>query len=442
MMRQIIFVITLLLLTATAWAQQENLVDGIAAVVDNEIILQSEIEQYLQFNVGSRANLDAIPPAQRDSLRKIILEELIKQKILLAKARADTMVVDTKQVDAELDSRMKTLVQNAGGQDKLEAYYGMPLAKIKRQFRPIVEENMLIDMVRAKKMEAVKVGPGEIDRFWKAYKDSIPSLKDAVCIAHILLQDTLSESSKQAAIHKADSVRALIVAGTIKFEDYATNFSEDPGTGMKGGKLGTTARGELVPEYEAAAYNMKPGEISQPVVSVFGVHLIRLDDRLGEKVTTSHILFKIVPSENDRARTEARADSIIKQVRGGADFAELAREYSADAKTAFKGGDLGCFAPDELPDDFRGPLKGLTKGDLAAPIRTPFGVHVVMVAERMVARPITLEQDYDRIANLAQAKKRQEVFNAWIKDLAAQTYIERKGQNTEKPKSEKEEKKP
>ena len=441
-MRQTIFVITLVLLVTAAWAQQNNLVDGIAAVVDNEIILQSEIEQYLQFNFGSRASLDAIAPAQRDSLRKLILEELIKQKILLAKARADTLLVDTKQVDTELDARMKTLVQNAGGQDKLEEYYGMPLAKIKRQFRPIVEENMLIDMVRAKKMEAVKVGPGEIDRFWKTYKDSIPTLKDAVCIAHILLQDTLSESSKQAAIHKADSVRALLMAGTVKFEEYATNFSEDPGTAVKGGKLGTTARGELVPDYEAAAYVMKPGEISQPVASMFGVHLIRLDERAGEKITTSHILFKIVPSENDRARTEARADSLIKAVRGGADFAELAREYSADAKTAFKGGDLGCFAPDELPDDFRGPLTGLKKGDITVPIRTPFGVHVVMVTERVVARAITLEQDYDRIANLAQAKKRQEVFNAWMKDLAAQTYVERKGQNAEKPKSENEEKKP
>jgi peptidyl-prolyl cis-trans isomerase SurA len=214
----------------------------------------------------------------------------------------------------------------------------MPLAKLKRQFRPLVEDGLLIEKVRQEKFKDVKVGPGEVQRFWETYKDSIPPLRDGVRLAHILLSDSVSAVAVDAALHKADSLRQLIVSGQMTFEDCARRFSEDPGSADKGGLLGQTNRGELVPEYEAAAYALKPGEISQPVVSPFGIHLIRLDERLGEKITTHHILLKVAPTGSDLLRTEALADSLVEAARAGADFGELARSYSADTKTAVKGG--------------------------------------------------------------------------------------------------------
>jgi peptidyl-prolyl cis-trans isomerase SurA len=416
----------LLLTAAAAVAQQEKVIDRIVAVVDNEIILESELSQYMQFQVGSQAALDAMTPAQVESLKTYILDELINQKVLLAKARADTVKVEARLVDAELDARIKALVDQAGGQDKLEQYYGMPLAKLKRQFRPMVEDGMLIDKVRQEKLKDVKVGPAEVLRFWETYKDSIPPLRDGVRIAHILLQDSVSPVSVEATMHLADSLRQIIVSGKMTFEDCARQFSQDPGTADKGGLLGQTNRGELVPEYEAAAYALKPGEISQPVLSPFGVHIIRLDERLGEKILTHHILLKVAPTDSDLMRTEALADSIVRAARGGADFGELAMRYSADRKTAIKGGDLGWFAPDELPVDFKGPLTDVAKDSVIAPVRTRFGVHIVKVTDRMYARAITLSEDYDRIAAMALAKKKDDVYQKWVQDLAAQTYIEKK----------------
>jgi peptidyl-prolyl cis-trans isomerase SurA len=426
MRRGIVRALLLVAILALGAAAADQIIDRVVAVVDNQIILESELTQYLQFNVGSQSALDAMPASRLDSLRGLILDELINQKVLLAKARTDSVTVETRAVDHELDSRMKTLIDQAGGSERLEQYYGMPMAKLKRQFRPLVEDALLIEKVKSQKLEGVQVGPAEVQRFWETYKDSIPPLKDGIRLAHILLPDVISESSKQVAVQRADSVRALITSGQATFEECASRFSEDQGTAANGGKLGQTNRGDLVPEYEAAAYAMQPGEISAPVVSTFGVHLIKLNERLGEKISTSHILFKIRPTAEDRAVTQARADSIIAAVKGGADFAELALKYSSDSKTASKSGDLGWLAPEELPDDFKGPLANLKAGDLAPPIRSRFGVHVVRVMDRMYARPITFEEDYDRIARMALAKKRDEIFTKWVEELAAETYIERK----------------
>ncbi|MDD5089202.1 MAG: peptidylprolyl isomerase, partial [bacterium] len=307
-----------------------------------------------------------------------------------------------------------------------EEYYGMPLAKLKRQFRTMVEEGMLIEKVRQDKMKDVKATPNDVQRFWDAYQDSIPELKDAIRIAHILLADSLSQVSIDAAVAKADSVRHLILSDQVTFEDYATRSSDDPGTAAKGGALGTTNRGDLVPEYEAAAYTMEPGDISPPVVSPFGVHVIRLNERIGEKVNTSHILFKIAPTAHDMDATKTRADSIIGAARAGADFADLSQQYSTDVKTAGIGGDLGWFTPADLPDDFRDPVANLKKGELAAPVRTVFGVHVLKVTDRVFARKVTFAEDYERIKRMALAKKQDEIFKTWVAELEKETYIERK----------------
>jgi peptidyl-prolyl cis-trans isomerase SurA len=404
----------------------EEIIDRIMAIVDDEIILESEVFQYLQFNVGSQVDLESLPKSTVDSLQAQILDELIDQKLLLTKARLDTVIVSEREVDNELDNRVKSLTEQIGGEDKLEEYYGMPLPKIKRQFRPLVEEGLMIDMVKRQKLARVRVTRVEVLEFWKVYRDSIPELRDAIRIAHILLQDELSDASVKAAVARADSARQLILSGEYTFEEYATEFSEDPGSAINGGKLGTTSRGDLVPEYEAVAYELEAGEISSPVPSPFGVHVIKLISRTGEKISSSHILFKVVPAEEDMQNTLTRADSIAKEARSGADFTALALQYSVDSKTAAIGGDLGWYSPDELPAEFHEPLVGLKRKEVAEPFRTLFGVHIAKVTDRVFSRPITLDEDYDRIEKLAVARKQETEYDTWLTQLASETYIERK----------------
>jgi peptidyl-prolyl cis-trans isomerase SurA len=425
LLKRILAAVAAVCLTITAgMAVEGEAIDRIAAIVDNEIILESELYQYLQYNAGSQEALSRLSQAQADSLKKLILEDLIDQKVLLAKAREDTLQVEAKDIDRELDARLKTLVQQAGGQDRLEQYYGMPLAKLKREFRPLVEQSLLIDKLKQEKLHMVQVTPSDVQKFWETYKDSIPPLKDAMRIAHVLLPDQLSETSRQGTIQKADSVRALITSGAVTFEEYASKYSDDPASKSRGGKLGQTNRGDLVPEYESAAYALETGQISQPVVSPFGVHLIRVDERTGEKITTSHILFHILPTSADTLATWQRADSIIVAVRGGADWDKLVKKYTADTKTADKGGDLSWFAPEELPEEFKAPLADLKAGQVTEPVRTQFGLHVVRLSDRQFARPVTLADDPERIQRMTLAKKQDEVFKKWVQELRKKTYVE------------------
>jgi peptidyl-prolyl cis-trans isomerase SurA len=417
--------ITLLLSLALGYG--EEVIDRVVAVVDDEIILESEVLQYLQYSLGASGKLENLSDAQMDSLGKTVLDDLIAQKLLLTRARRDSVMITQKEIDRELDTRVANLVEQVGGQEKLEAYYGMPLPKIKRQFRPLVEETLLIERERRKQFANIKVSRNEVVQFWEAIKDSVPPLRDAIRLAHILLQDRVSDASIDAAIARADSARQAILSGSITFEEFASRYSDDPGTAARGGKLGTTNRGNLVPEYESAAYVLEPGAISEPVVSSFGVHIIRLNERTGEKINSDHILFKVTPAAADLAQTEADAESLVVRLRNGDDFTELALNLSTDTKTASAGGDLGWFSPAELPDEFKAPVEGKQKGEFTDPFRTMFGVHIIKVTDRVFSRKITLDEDFSRIEQLALTKKQDDEFKKWIEKLTSQTYVERKG---------------
>ena len=177
------------ILACVMFANAEEVIDRVVAVVDDEIILESEVLQYMQYTMGTEANLDSLSQEQLTQLSSQVLDDLIAQKLLLTRARADSITVTQKEVDRELDGRIKNLMDQVGGQDKLESYYGMPLSKIKRQFRPLVEETLLIERMRHQHMANVKVSRSEVVEFWNAIKDSVPPLRDAIRLAHILLQE-------------------------------------------------------------------------------------------------------------------------------------------------------------------------------------------------------------------------------------------------------------
>jgi peptidyl-prolyl cis-trans isomerase SurA len=410
---------------AVSTAMAEEMIDRIAAVVDEDIILESEVMQYLQFNLGQNVKLDQLSDEQVANFKAQILEELIRQKVLLAKARADTVTIADRDIDRELDARVKGLQDQFGSEEKVVEYYGMPMARIRRELRDLVRENMMTDQLKRTYLGDVRVSRDEVNAFWDTYKDSIPPIEEGVKLSHILLRDEISEASRQAAIARADSVRRMILSGQVEFEAAARTLSDDPATAKVGGLLGTTNRGDLVPEYEEVAYRLKEGEISEPVESKFGIHLIRLNSRQGEKINTSHILFQIVPTAADEESTMARARALREDILAGrTDFAKAAADLSWDAKSATKGGSLGWFKPEELPDDFRAPARTLAVGEISEPFRTKFGVHLLRVDDRQTARKVSLEEDYDRIEQIVLNQKREQAFNKWIDKLKAEIYIE------------------
>jgi len=224
-------------------SQSQEVLDGIAVVVDDNIILKSEIDQYavslaLQLGIDPQRQ-----PERMEKLRKDTLNDLITQKVLLVKAKEDSIVVNERQVDAMLEEQIAQMVQQLGSEKKVEEYFGSPLRQIRREFRPEVEERLLVRRLREKRDFEVQISRREVEEFYRTYRDSLPEVKKAARISHILMSVQPNRDAAEQARKKAEELLARLRKG----EDFATlarNYSEDPGSAKKGGDLGTLQRGD------------------------------------------------------------------------------------------------------------------------------------------------------------------------------------------------------
>ncbi len=402
---------------------EHTLVDRVLATVNDEIILESEVLQYVQDIVLRNRSMYSTPE-QVYALRNQILNELINQKILLSVAEEDTNVkVEDREIDQTLDQRINQIVQELGSEEALEQYYGKPIRQIRREFRKQVRDNLMIEHLRSQKLQSVSVNKAEVEDYYKRNKDNLPTLPERYHLAHILVQVQPTEEATKRAKSLADSLFRVLMTGG-NFEDLAMQYSDDRSTGAKGGLLGTTQRGDLVPEYESVAFGLNEGEISEPIRSRFGFHIIRLNWRRGEKINTSHILISLRPTDADAKRAEEKAKEIYQKLQNGGDFAALAKEYSDDKDNASQGGDLGWFDLNNLQSDFRGVATKLDTGQFSQPFRTQLGIHILKLLAKEPERPVDLKRDWDRISQLALVEKQEKVYNRWVDELKKNVYID------------------
>jgi peptidyl-prolyl cis-trans isomerase SurA len=362
----------------------QNVLDGIAAIVDDDIILQSEVTQgafqlAMQYGIDLNKTPDELP-----RLRKMTLDNLVNVKVLLIQADKDTVEANDKQVDAALEQQMQYVSQQLGGDDKIEEYFGLSLAKIRRTYREQIAENMRVSAVRDQKMAKIIVTRREVSQFFNTKKDSIGSIKEAVDISHILIQTQPGTDADKAAYDKIKEIRERALKGE-NFADLAKEYSEDPGSAVRGGNLGFMSRGEFVREYEEAAFNLQPGQISDIVKSQYGYHVIRLEERRGEKINTSHILITKKPTHADEVAAADKIKKVYGLLKSGKSFEDMVKEYSMDASTKEDNGHLGRFEIDQLKDtakEFTFALNGLKPGDISEPVKTKFGFHILKLNSR------------------------------------------------------------
>ena len=415
--------ICILMLLSVSFVSGQEVVDRIKAVVDEEIILESEINLYVQ-NLALQNRTDPMIYLQNDDLKDQILQELIDHMVLLAIAKEDTyIVVEDREVKHELELRLEMLVNEVSSEAKLEEIYGMPMRDIRREFEKNIRENLLVDRLRQIKLSGVKVSRSEVEEFFQEHKDQFSQLPETVELAHILLKIEPSESAEQRALALIDSIRQAAVSGE-DFKALAKIFSQDPGSAAREGLLGWTMRGEFVPEFEEVAFALKPGEISQPVKTKFGYHVIKLNERKGEKINASHILIKLEPTSDDKERVMAVADSLYNMLLGGADFAALASEYSQDEQTANDGGDLGKFALAEMMPIYAERIKELEEGEFTLPFQSGMGIQILKVLKHQKPRELTLGKDWEQISRMALNWKQEQVYREWVDKLKEKVYIE------------------
>jgi peptidyl-prolyl cis-trans isomerase SurA len=373
----------------------------------------------MQMNIDPRRQ-----PEQFNQLRHGALESLIAQKVLLIKAKEDSITVEQRQVDQVLEERLKGMTEQMGSEEKVEEYFGQPMRKVRRTLRQNIEEGLLVRTLQQRKFREIKISRREVEEFYQAMQDSLPAIKAAVHLRHILLNIAAGEEAIKTARAKIDALLERARSGE-DFAALAKANSEDPGSAAKGGELGFIQRGDFVRQFEEVAFALQPGEISEVVRTQFGFHIIQLIDRRGEKVNARHVLIRLGTTADDEKETAAFASRLREDILDSTiSFDEAAKKYSSDQTTNEKGGDLGWFESEQLQvPAFREAAKTLQPGEISQPLKTQYGFHLVRLEERRDSRPLTLEEDWQQIQEMALTVKGEKEFQIWVETLKKQMYV-------------------
>lgn len=421
--RVILFLIfTFCLLFGFSSAQQ--VLDRIVAVVGNEIILESELK--LQMSMYLNQTRVEIKSAEEQSrLEKELLDQMINSKLLLLAAQKDTTIeVTSKEVEAAVEDQLKKLkseVSPEAFEAQLKAE-GLTESELRKKYREQIKDQMITDRLISSKLSKVSVSTKEVKDFYETYKDSIPDQLEAVKLSHILLEIKPSQATLDSLKKKAEMVLELVKKGE-DFTQLASSYSDDP-SGKEGGDLGFFQRGDMIPKFEEAVFTLKPGEVSNVVETEFGYHIIKVEEKKDDRVHARHILILVRPSPKDTLKVFALADSLYQKLMGGADFGEIAKQFSSDEESKKLGGELGWYPVASMTPEFKEGVKNLKIGEISPPIKSQFGIHILKVLDRREQRKITLEDDWDAIKDMVRRKKTNELVDKWGEKLRQETYVD------------------
>jgi peptidyl-prolyl cis-trans isomerase SurA len=416
-----------------SFAQKEGkLLDQIVAVIGNQIIKQSDINsqlQQIQNQLKEQGDTTIISPCE-------ILEDLVFEKLMLDQAQKDSIVVSEAQVEAELDRRIRFFVLQIGSEKKLEEYYGKSINSIKDEFRTSIKNQLLTQQMQQKISGNVTVTPAEVKAFFNRFPiDSLPFVNAEVEIGQIVIEPTISKEAKAAAKEKLNTLRERILKGE-NFSTLAVLYSEDPGSARKGGELGLVPRGTFVPEFEAAAYNLKQGEVSKIIETEFGYHILQLIERRGEQINVRHILITPKLDGSDLLRAKNKIDSVYAILKADTlSFAEVAMRYSDDKATKDNGGliinpqtNTTRFEMNQIDPSLFFVIDKLKVGEYSEPqiFQTQGGkqaYRILYLKTRTEPHRANLKDDYQRLQEAALAFKQNEITRKWISKKLQTTYL-------------------
>lgn len=423
-----IFTLTLGLLIALVAVTQakRDVVDQIAVIVEDQVILASEIASQMQMialQTGQQPKTDA----EAKTFQQRVINEMINDRLFQLEAAKDTSIsIRPEEIEQALDDHIARISQNFPSEEAFEAALageGLTLRDLRRQFHDDVKGQLLKQRLIGRKLREVQVSRHEVEEFYHQYGDSIPTQPEGVKLAHILLTYNPSQEVEDSVRALATSLRQQVLDGA-DFSAISSRYSS-MGAGANGGDLGYLSKDDVVPEFARAAFQLQPGEMSGVVRTEFGYHVILCTGQRESKLKLSHILLNVTPSAADTVQTLRLADSLIQRIAEGDDFAELAKTFSVDDDSRVQGGELGWFATENMPPEFADELTGWkTVGEVKGPIQTRFGVHILKLLDYQEAKKFTLDEDFDRIKEMARQHKTEGIVTKWIEEIKKHTYIE------------------
>lgn len=411
----------------------QTVIDEIIASVAGQIITKYDLEYSIQ-SYKYQSGIYNIE--DEDELRCRILEQLIFQKLLIDQAQLDSIEISEEQITQRIESSIRMQVARAGSVKRLEEAYGKTLAEIKKDARQVVRDDYLVNQMQQNLTSGINVTYQDVREYYRQIPaDSLPMMPVEYEIAVITRIPEVSESEKEALKERLTGYRNRILKGE-NFSTFARLYSEDPGSSSKGGELGFVNRGELYPEFEQVAFELKPGEISPIVETKAGFHIIRMIERRGDQANVAHILLKPKPSVDSMVRTQHYLDSVATLVRtGGWSFDSAARTFSDDPNK-ISGGTLinpytasSSWTEEQLDKSTLYAIKRLKAGECsdAVPYVTEEGNQAYRLIYIRNIKPehiINLTDDYEKVKNAALESQKQKALTKWAIRKIKLTHVE------------------
>ena len=419
----------------------QKLIDKVVAQVGSEYILLSDVEKQFSYVSESQGSID-------DAERCNILEGLMAQKIMIDQAKLDSIFVAEDEVEQQLDYRIESILRQMNGDTEFfEEYYGQSVGEVKDWMRVNMREMLLSERMRNSLFDGITITPSETKAFFNNIpSDSLPYFNAEVEVAEIVIVPQVNEEEKQRSLNQANEVYAELIQGG-DFAALAKKYSGDPGSKRLGGDLGWQSRGTFVPEFEAVAYSLSKDEISEPVESPFGFHIIQLLDRRGNSVHTRHILFKPNLTYDDMQKAKQKLVEIKSEIEmDSITFEKAIKKYSSkDEESYNNNGRLTnqvngttFFETGDLPPDIYFEIEGIEIGEITEPIEylnvqgeTQF--RIIKLLSRTRPHKANLKEDYAKIQFYAKENKKNEYFARWVQSKAVNTFVQLDGRFKECP---------
>ena len=420
------FLVTLISFNANAQVKKGDLVDGISAVVGDEIVLESDILEQQNYAIQQGA-------AQTNKCE--FMEQILSNKLLIYKAKKDTLIQDrTAAIRAQAgDKYNQILSQFPSERAMLDSYKFRSSYEMKNVIEKMDIDNYYAQSKYALITDKVNITPNEVTDFYNAFKYQLPQVKDEVVLSKIVMFPKLTDAHKQEIIDKLKKIKQDILNGET-FENKARIYSDDPGSAANGGLYTNIGRGKMVKIFEATALNLQEGEISDPVESEFGFHIIQLVKKSGKLYDARHILLKAEPNAEEIAAAKAEMEQIRKDIlEGKITFKDAAYKYSDDKNTKFNAGVIPAEDGSDrqekinLPATVAYQIAGVNKGDLTEvfmdELNQKKAVVLMKVNDIIPEHSLDIATDFERIKSFALNKKKNEVLEKWVKENLADTFI-------------------
>lgn len=426
-----LLIISLLICILPAMAiSQDKVIDQVVATVGKNIILESDIEsQYYQYRMQGNIS------GGESTIKCEILESLLFQSLLLNQAEVDSIEITEGQIEQTMDQRLRYFIAQFGSKEAFEDYYGKTVIEFKEEFRDEIKNQLLIESAQQNITANVKVTPSEVRKFFKSIpKDSLPLINSEVQIGQIVKNPPVSLEQKLITKERLRGLRERILRGE-SFSTLAILYSEDPGSAKKGGELGLYGRGELYPEFEAVAFKLKKGEVSEIVETEAGFHIIQFIERKGEYVNVRHILLRYKVSPEDLVKAKLKLDTVAMLIKSDSmSFDEAVVKFSDDPSKN-NGGLLinpmtgtTRFEVTDLDPSVSFVIDKLKVGEISEPVLMETedkreAYRILYLKKRTLPHRANLEEDYNKIQKWAEQDKQQKAYSAWIKKKVKKTYI-------------------